>query len=827
MKQAILLLLLFFSVAASAQKKLSFDEKGMLKKAPPTVYKKGFLRCNNLKVEVDADNESVNDSIKKFKERIDVLRGMMGNGASRAEIVLQEKITELKKQLGDHYTAVAGKNCCEIEVRLKAMGICDTTGKMLYGAKDDWGYCFECECLCATFNSKFDTLNMYVRKLEDYKQRKALVNLLLCTEPNRDKISYEIKYDPTTALYTYDSLPKQLAPPKINFYDIFLINKTPISQQCKGRVVGKLEKPFVQDNMELALYRQNSFLSSIINWHDSTIHLLDRKYIDSVKKWILDNGKEIGKLQAIFADCAKPCKDNYYAWQQLNKLLQQADTFWCPTSPIARWLKAWLWYSGGDFRLNYLPFTTDKLLPVKLAQKKELERQITFRQEIIVKIKALKNCTGCSILALDTLRCLQDEQAVVEDKIEALKNELAGLKLDENTKQRNEWLQLKQAIHTIKLPGKSGKLNTAVNFYNAANNFERTQGSRLVDGKLIYPENKQVYVGAYNARKKPGEFSVRQSRIKFDDRSRFTTDFSNGLDSLAGALGKLRPLLGVLNDPLAAFFGDFTNDKEVEKRAGIERRPARIIPADDTAESFTVNENNESPIPDDETMPCDSLRFHITQRLWRYELLRRMLADYEKTPTPDMLKPIEPGDASFYTFAKPIGDSTAPYTTNYALLYQKDTVAMGKFSVGRQKIISLGSGLFFNVNSARVTDADSLPIINNTDSKVKVVIGVKLYPFGLLEADGGIIPKYPAKRLSLFGGFEILKPLDNLYAGIAYDVVPGLSVSYGYHFYRRNYYKIQNNQVVDKTSRYSKSGAYWGFTLDPLVLAGVIKAFFK
>jgi len=83
------------------------------------------------------------------------------------------------------------------------------------------------------------------------------------------------------------------------------------------------------------------------------------------------------------------------------------------------------------------------------------------------------------------------------------------------------------------------------------------------------------------------------------------------------------------------------------------------------------------------------------------------------------------------------------------------------------------------------------------------------------------------RRLNIFGGFDLLHPLDNFYLGGGYDIVPGLSFSIGANFYLQENNKIENNVVTDTYRSYKLSGPYYGITVNPELLVQFVKLFFQ
>lgn len=159
-----------------------------------------------------------------------------------------------------------------------------------------------------------------------------------------------------------------------------------------------------------------------------------------------------------------------------------------------------------------------------------------------------------------------------------------------------------------------------------------------------------------------------------------------------------------------------------------------------------------------------------------------------------------------------------------------DTV-VGKtyVKVGKLRHVMIAAGFAFTANPVSTTNIDTAGgfKISSADNKARAIVGLKFYPLKNYNRDHGIIPRYFLRRFSVFGGFDVLKPLQNFYAGGAYDIVPGLGFSAGWNFYQQTRYKIQNNVITNTSRSYQTSGAYYAIVVNPILLAEIIKKFFK
>lgn len=180
-----------------------------------------------------------------------------------------------------------------------------------------------------------------------------------------------------------------------------------------------------------------------------------------------------------------------------------------------------------------------------------------------------------------------------------------------------------------------------------------------------------------------------------------------------------------------------------------------------------------------------------------------------------------------------IKDADAPYrdSINFKQFVDKDTTVINKTSVkvGRLRFIQLGAGVAFNRNPETQTTIDTTGgafKVSTTDNEVAAIVGFKVYPFRSYNRDNNLLPRYPLRRLSFFGGFEIIHPLKNFFVGGAYDIVPGLAFSYGANFYQATDYAVQNGAIIKISNTYKKSGAYYSVMINPTLLVQVVKLFF-
>jgi len=81
------------------------------------------------------------------------------------------------------------------------------------------------------------------------------------------------------------------------------------------------------------------------------------------------------------------------------------------------------------------------------------------------------------------------------------------------------------------------------------------------------------------------------------------------------------------------------------------------------------------------------------------------------------------------------------------------------------------------------------------------------------------------ERFSLYAGLSIKKALDNYFVGLSYDMVPGVRLISGGHFYKNYHFKIINNTVVDKASGITSGKFFIALSLQPIMLTKALGLF--
>ncbi|NII25502.1 hypothetical protein HB364_10440 [Pseudoflavitalea sp. X16] len=795
------------SLLADAQD-LNFEKSGRLSHGPDPKIKQG----STLTIKVSADTTAMHEQWAGLQQRFTYLQTVASQNGTTAEKL------EALKQLLAHYQFFSGtmwkekESVCKIWEKfladncLKQSTIDDFLKANNNLKPDKIPVINDCgnACVCDSARNRIEQLKYWKTKLFEIEQKETLIRILLCEfksqlgafQPDdttlrfRDSLLKKNTYL-TAFKGTGDSL---LAPKTILLGANLTANKVnlPLTYH-KGEITYEKELTVPENSsFNIQIKSQNLYQKGVIDWYNNTVSTLDADYLQMLTGIVKTTRKNITPLLTC-VDCKGICDQaKIDSLKKIRDSLKVFDTVWCFSNPIGRWLTQWLWYSGGEFKLNYFSFTEPARFPGidTLGKKQAL---IDSLKEIKEKIASLKKCTSCSIKSLDTLYMLQTAEKTVDSNLKVLTNLLD--QPAQNEKKYKEGIATGKLLHDLTLPLYTSNRKRYVLYHDAANRFERD-----LDEQLAIPDDRIIYHGFYNAKEKDttGVLTIAETFSPFNDTSTFTRTLLEATSGLGSAISGLSPLGSAVS-----FLKELTASRTK-------------VPISSTQESVAGD--------------CLELLKQVKVALWRFELLEKLLQNYTALPTPGVITVSDAPDANFYTYAVKARTGNIPYTNDYTYTYKTKQVNADRFSVGRTKLISIGAGVFFNDKRAPQVDlkTDSGQFkLTTTDTRAKFVVGVKVFPAKAFEADGKIVPDYPLKRFSIFAGFEATDPLANMYLGIGYDVVPGLHLSTGFHFYRNKYYNIQNNEVVSKSSDYKVSGLYYGITLDPVVLTGIIKSLFQ
>lgn len=514
-------------------------------------------------------------------------------------------------------------------------------------------------------------------------------------------------------------------------------------------------------------------------WHELMKTLLSyAPFMDSVKAIMQD--LTLGKINcAAYNDSIQKRRTRIDQVTQLLTHLKASDN--------NRWLASWLWYTGGFPRFNPFDFSSGQPLKSYANTNFKIDTSQYYDSFITAVNNAIdEQCQHAKPGSPDSILMLVEKKKQGEAK---LIDKSAGLAFIE--KQNNKADAFSQSQKVIY---KGDILVSTKDQLRYIRYHDRLKGYMLSQKQpKDYPEDYAMYVGVVNV--PAGKSTTLDQRLSdFTEKAEFSTQLQESLGALSTGRSTIIDAFGASNKQLLSW------------------QPA----------------GNTSP------QTCDSL---VGATLALYHLYHFVTMGYNgDLPVPEKLTPQT--DSSQYQYTTILAgqdDKAAPFTNEYSIIERlasdtsKKQIAKGfRYNVGKLRSFAIGAGLAFGFSQVRQVNVDSVGALSTTTdaARAKFIVGLKYYPFKTFLRDNGICPRWPERRFSLFGGFEVLDPLNNLYLGIGYDIVPGLNVNAGANFYRQNYYRIQNDRILDKATRMPAVG-YLAVTLDPEVVVDLIKLMAK
>lgn len=470
---------------------------------------------------------------------------------------------------------------------------------------------------------------------------------------------------------------------------------------------------------------------------------------------------------------------------------------------IAPWFVNWLWYAKGNLTINPFNIYTDALIKTKTdniaqlqADMSALQQQKDFTDSIITHLKKKES----NIAVLERMQTksydlaalikkdssdIKDAQKDLADKVPDLK----GLSQVASYYEGHLFTSVTGQVNVMK------QFNASLDYTPVYKRSRPIYPGRWSKERVTeVPENEKVYLIVQNV---PPSIKLKfdEKRLDYDDQEEFTKQVTEQLSKIdfsavSGSLLNFSSFFKALNEPSNPFGG------------------APILKALDCT--------------------TDS---HLREML---NQLNAQLTQMQFLPDAGVLAFKENTTPAYASFMSPATQFEAPYRDSITIkdITKSETkdVAKSFIKVGALRHTEIAAGISFVRKPVTTTSIDTAGNgfkVSSTDNASNAIAGFKIYPFRDYRRDNGIIPRYPFRRISAFGGFDILHPLNNFYLGGSYDVVPGLSFIVGNNYYKQSTYTVANNQVVSTKNRYVSGGLFYSVTVNPILFAQVIKTFFK
>lgn len=461
-------------------------------------------------------------------------------------------------------------------------------------------------------------------------------------------------------------------------------------------------------------------------------------------------------------------------------------------SNINSWLIGWTWYNYGLIKVNPFSFTSSDKIKKKVSE--------TIKPVIDTKFtKPFNKSIDNALQKLSTNRKVNNADSVLmlkEKSEQGLKKLSDSTEINKAISTNNTLFTAQQMNERLLSKGdlvvsNSGEIN--YNRYHFANlKYELKQTIKLRD----YPGNYNIYLNTINLPKKY-KVTIKQTFEKFDDKPEFTSELKGNLDSISSLQGLL---VKSISTSTFSALKSFT-DKKVEESSTCKDQLFLIDLIKSKFVRFYFFEESEFEVPSSLISKRDTSNYIYSNAL------------LSGTPK-------EESYSNTYIITQTLNSDTT----------KKINTSAYTFNVSKLRTVQFAAGLAFNSSYVRETTVDTSTgqfSTNYEEQKARFILGVKLYPFKTFLRDNGIIPRWPLRRVSIFGGFDVVQPLKSLYIGLGYDIVPGLNLNFGRNYSKHTFYEVANNKIISSASRLKDSGNYFSVTLDPELVVGLLKIMFK
>ncbi len=526
-------------------------------------------------------------------------------------------------------------------------------------------------------------------------------------------------------------------------------------------------------------------------------------FTQTLKEWFEVQNKFLGDL------ATRPAAER--ALNAIAKIEQDDASFQgllIGLKDVKPWFINWFWYTHGEFTVDPFQVMNKNGITALQGSIKKIDRDLTLLRQQKTFMDSVLTKVPFSFFSFYLFKLAQVHTQTIADSINTLteKRKTAEKALSARSPlfpATQPRLLLNQANIIL---SEAKQVRPQIQF-NAARKYRSVVYSKRQAHRVSeLPDNEQGYLMVHNLDSSI-QFKIDQQRMPFKDDEEFTQVVAEQIDKILNA--------GVTSGPtgnLQQFFKELfpTVNPAAFKGAAGETIPfvtlcdqVDLAPAHGKikklADAFAANQltmfYKATPFTeDDPTAP-------------RFRTHTEMIKFNTDSPFKDSVS------ATQITGGK----SSQAFATNV--------------NVGKLRFVQIAFGIVVSSNPVNTTAIDTTGggfRVSSSDNRAKAVAGFKLYPFQSYNRDRWLLPRYPLHRFSVFGGFEILHPLDNFYAGGAYDIVPGLAFSAGKNFYLQTSRRIENNTVTETHRSYEQAkGLYFSVVVNPVIFIKFTTLFFK
>lgn len=487
---------------------------------------------------------------------------------------------------------------------------------------------------------------------------------------------------------------------------------------------------------------------------------------------------------------------------------------------LKKWLFGFAWFNNGQLQTNPFTFTNDQFYqPAATKPEPKPSKEYTIAEKLIDSIIKIKRKPDTKSYA-DLILAISKKDSLLAS-VKKNDPEAANQKaVEDNSKRLTAMQQVGIYLNNVKAPVFTGtaKFDTI-----RMRNYYYGKDPIKTDFKYLYPENEKMLFPVHNV---PGVNNIAiEDKIEiYAEQPQFVKDGITFIDSAASLFNLLSPF-----GPAISKFNQIF--KKVKVSA--------------TDNSKTESANPEISEKKRERNLCKSQVDQIIDSINQVLKVRAFidsLAKASQIPPLALNKEFSITPEARTVIASPeVAD--APNKHVYKLTAVVDTTSPKKalmvidssyYKVGKLRLIEFGAGIAYSLSPVRITNIDTSGgkfDITNDEDKIRLVLGLKFHFKKIFWGDNRFVLEKTKRhnmldRLYGFIGVSVPKPLNNFYTGVGIDLIPGLSITTGAHWYQNKKYTISNNQITGQSLQYQPS-LYVGITTDPTLLAALLKTIIK
>lgn len=572
------------------------------------------------------------------------------------------------------------------------------------------------------------------------------------------------------------------------------------------------------ENLSFSLVKENPFNKLVLNWADSNkVHYGASVDIAKINELQLHADKISDTLGKIFEKEKSyeglSAEQIIYLTENLKEINTQLPKILnSEFLPKKEWIKNWLWFTEGKPLLNPFPFkdpnsfeepNTDNL--------KQWEAKLAIRDTLLKKLKYTIEIKG-------KLDSIIDERNYYEGKIAGankFKTDYAN-DLKSNRINLYSFTTTSKILNDVLLTATSSKAKLPAKspiYWMRHHDGAKQMREMNPTNQTEYLENDRVIIISHNLKPKQ-EANYDEKVSSIDERPQWVIDLTQAINGL-----NITQLITGNEKAIASNFA-----KELKGNSkGLE---------------FLAISNEE-----------DYVRFYNDRKDPFKKLEEQIKLFKENQPK---FKYIASQSNPYFGYGEAHKDSVASYHSDYSNFGKKrggpkqirywissgnvkdkpDTIT---YRVNKTYAILPAAGFAYTTD--KFTDLE----LNSTNTGVVkqknfndlgLYVGLKFHIFRKVDIrntklcgrDSRGNHLFPS-RLNLFVGTGIKKPIENIYLGGGYDIIPGFTVNFGTHLNKYTNYKFVNGLASVEDKKY-RAGFYFGILTDVSLVTSIVN-FFK